>query len=124
MNLSLLSSHSPSSSPRPLSSASQRPSTTLAITEPISTTQQFHDWFTLVESSLEREQEEIYRLHLGELEEYIGSCEGVLEGLDDARGLVQEMEANYRFVEENSRALQVACETMLDEQVCFCCSLR
>ena len=91
----------------------------LEILEPIATTQQFHDWFTRVEASLEREQEEIYRLHLGELDEYIDSCEGVLEGLDDARGLVQEMEANYRFVEENSRALQVACETMLDEQVNF-----
>lgn len=66
---------------------------------------------------MEREQEEIYRQHLGELDEYIDSCEMVLEQLDDARGLLSEMEANYRFVEDNSRALQLACETMLDEQV-------
>lgn len=90
---------------------------TLDISEPIETTQQFHDWFTRVEQSMEREQEEIYRTHLGELDDYIDTCEAVLEQLDDARGLLSEMEANYRFVEDNSRALQMACETMLDEQV-------
>lgn len=66
---------------------------------------------------MEREQEEIYRSHLGELEEHISNCETVLGQLQDARGLLSEMEANYKFVEENSRALQLACETMLDEQV-------
>jgi uncharacterized protein (DUF885 family) len=86
-------------------------------TEAIETTQQFYDWFAKVELSMEREQEEIYRNHLDELEEYVGSCDMVLEQLDDARGLLSEMEANYKFVQENSRALQLACETMLDEQV-------
>ena len=85
--------------------------------EPIETNQQFYDWFAQVELSMEREQEEIYRHHLDELEDYIASCETVLEQLDDARGLLSEMEANYKFVQENSRALQLACETMLDEQV-------
>lgn len=116
---------SPNGSPRPMSSVgirSEARSTAgaldpLEITEPVATTQQFHDWFTRVEQSMEREQEEIYRQHLGELDEYIDSCDMVLEQLDDARGLLSEMEANYRFVEDNSRALQLACETMLDEQV-------
>lgn len=27
------------------------------------------------------------------------------------------MEANYKFVQDNSRALQVACENMLEDQV-------
>ncbi|KAL8277753.1 hypothetical protein RQP46_009875 [Phenoliferia psychrophenolica] len=88
----------------------------LDLTQPIETTQQFHDWFARVEQSMEREQEEIYRTHLHEIEQYIASCDDVLEQLDDSRGLLSEMEANYRFVEDNSRALQLACENMLDEQ--------
>lgn len=89
----------------------------LDLSEPIETPQQFHDWFTRVERAMERQQEEIYRHHLHELDGHVATCEGVLEQLDDARGLLSEMEANYRFVEDNSRALQLACETMLDEQV-------
>lgn len=119
---------SPGHSPhRPLSAAGHRSeprATTYAsatepldILDPIETTQQFHDWFARVEQSMEREQEEIYRNHLAELEDHIDSCDVVLEQLDDSRGLLSEMEANYRFVEDNSRALQLACENMLDEQV-------
>lgn len=40
-----------------------------------------------------------------------------MEQLDHARSLLSEMDANYKYVEENSRALQLACENMLDEQV-------
>ncbi|KAK4047521.1 Golgi transport complex subunit 3 [Microbotryomycetes sp. JL221] len=88
----------------------------LDVLEPIETTQQFHDWFTKVERSIERGQERVYRQHVDELDQYIGSCDIVLEQLDDARALLSEMEANFRFVEDNSRALQLACENMLDEQ--------
>ncbi|KDE07396.1 hypothetical protein MVLG_02263 [Microbotryum lychnidis-dioicae p1A1 Lamole] len=83
---------------------------------PITTTQQFHDWFALVERSLEIEQEQVYVNHLETLSHHLAACQHVLENLDDARGLLSEIEANYRFVEDNSRALQLACETMLDEQ--------
>ena len=109
---------SPSTTPRPSSAAGQTASqSTLEISHPIETTQEFHDWFSRVEQSIEKQQEEVYRSHLAELEGYLGRCESALGELDEARGLLGEMEANYRFVEENSRALQVACETMLDEQV-------
>ncbi|GAA5892602.1 hypothetical protein JCM8208_005860 [Rhodotorula glutinis] len=82
----------------------------------IATTQQFHDWFSSVEASLEREQEQVYVEHLGELVAHLDTCDSVLGSLDEARGLLSEMEANYRFVDENSRSLQLACEHMLDEQ--------
>lgn len=65
---------------------------------------------------MESEQEEVFRRYEAELDAYIDSCEEAAEMLEDGRGLIKEMEANYRFVEENSRALQSACETMLDEQ--------
>ena len=65
---------------------------------------------------MESEQEEVFRRYEAELDAYIDSCDEAAEMLEDGRGLIKEMEANYRFVEENSRALQSACETMLDEQ--------
>lgn len=121
--LDLIPLGSPGGSTRPSSANSSRlerfGNDPLEITAPIETTQQFHDWFARVENSMEKEQGEIYRTHIDELEEYIDSCDDVLEQLDDARGLLNEMEANYRYVEENSKALQTACETMLDEQVCI-----
>lgn len=120
--MDLTSFGSPGGSTRPSSANSTRLERfgidPLEVTAPIETTQQFHDWFARVEHSMEKEQGEIYRTHIDELEEYIDSCDDVLEQLDDARGLLNEMEANYRYVEDNSKALQTACETMLDEQVC------
>ncbi|KAK4049565.1 Golgi transport complex subunit 3 [Microbotryomycetes sp. JL201] len=116
---------SPGTGSRPHSASGHRAKTVqrdqdgddgLDVLEPIETAQQFHDWFTRVERSIEHGQEQVYRHHLQELDEHVSSCDVVLEQLDDARGLLSEMEANYRFVEDNSRALQLACETMLDEQ--------
>lgn len=66
---------------------------------------------------MESEQEEVFRRYEAEVDAYIDSCDEALELLEDSRGLIKEMEANYRFVEDNSRALQMACEAMLDEQV-------
>jgi hypothetical protein len=123
--------HSPVASPsRPGSAAGTSEATStrmnpqsaidpLEIVRPIETAQQFHDWFAKVEQSMERSQEEVYILHLNELDQHVEQCEMVLEQLEESRGLLSEMEANYKFVEENSRALQLACETMLDEQVCL-----
>ncbi|GAA6058792.1 hypothetical protein JCM10212_001908 [Sporobolomyces blumeae] len=88
----------------------------LDLAHPIETMQHFHDWFTHVEHSIEHSQEQVYRHHLAVLARHLATCSHVLERLDESRGLLSEMEANYRYVEDNSRALQLACETMLDEQ--------
>ncbi|GAA5905384.1 Golgi transport complex subunit COG3 [Sporobolomyces salmoneus] len=123
----LSSSNSPTCSPRPLSSSSNgpfqpssssnvNPSSTLHPSTPIESLQQFHDWFSSVESSIEHSQEQVYREHLESLSSHLQLCDSILSNLDESRGLISEMEANYLFVEENSRALQMACETMLDEQ--------
>lgn len=72
-----------------------------------------------MESEIEAEQERDYRLHLATVNAYLEGCDEVLDTLDESRGLLREMDANYKFVEENSRALQAACEDMLDEQVSY-----
>ena len=88
----------------------------LELDGPIATAQQFYDWFARVEASMDREQEDAYRASLDEVAACVAACSAILEQLDDARGLVRELDANYKFVEENSRTLQEACETLLDEQ--------
>jgi hypothetical protein len=89
----------------------------LAVHSPIETPQQFLDWFSGVEASMESDQEEVFRKYEMEIDAYIASCDEAMEMLEDSRGLIKEMEANYRFVEDNSKALQLACEAMLEEQV-------
>ncbi|BGO94181.1 hypothetical protein NBRC10512_001341 [Rhodotorula toruloides] len=127
LDLAQILTGSPSGSPRPGSArpsalaglgeaSADSPDPLFVLREPISTAQQFHDWFSLVESSLERSQESIYVDHLSELVSHLETCDNVLAALDESRGLLSEMEANYRYVDENSRALQMACETMLEEQ--------
>lgn len=88
----------------------------LQLETPIETTQQFLDWFSKIEASMESEQERVYDTFRLELQTYTDNCQRATEMLQDSRGLIKEMEANYRFVEENSKALQVACEAMLEEQ--------
>ncbi|BGP34343.1 Golgi transport complex subunit 3 [Rhodotorula toruloides] len=128
LDLAQLLTGSPSGSPRPGSArppalpgvgeaaTDSLPDPLFVLRGPISTAQQFHDWFSLVESSLERSQESVYVDHLSELVSHLETCDNVLVALDESRGLLSEMEANYRYVDENSRALQMACETMLEEQ--------
>ncbi|GAA6044099.1 hypothetical protein JCM8097_008435 [Rhodosporidiobolus ruineniae] len=88
----------------------------LAHLGPIATPQQFHDYFTRVESALEAAQESGYHAYLALLASHIETCASLLGSLDAARGLVSELQANEAYVAENSAALQAACEGMLDEQ--------
>ncbi|GAA5865630.1 hypothetical protein JCM3774_002078 [Rhodotorula dairenensis] len=84
--------------------------------DPVSSHNQFHEWFSRVEAALDRDQESVYVDHLAELRTHLAACHDVLSALDHARALVSEIEANNRYVDENSAALQLACETLLDEQ--------
>jgi hypothetical protein len=97
-----------------LASSSHNP---LEPTEPIATSQQFLDWFALVEAAMEMEQGDVFRRCKSEVEAYIGACNDILSKLDDCQGLLAEMDANYRFVNDNSKSLQTACESLLEEQV-------
>ncbi|GAA5903548.1 hypothetical protein JCM6882_002981 [Rhodosporidiobolus microsporus] len=88
----------------------------LSLSGPIATTQQFHDFHSLVESSLEAAQESHYHTYLSTLSSHISTCSSLLSSLDAARGLISELSANEAYVSENSSALQAACEGMLEEQ--------
>lgn len=95
----------------------QEPQGPLSLQAPVESTQQFLDWFSHIEGEIEAEQERDYRRHLDTVDGYVDGCDHILDELEESRGLLFEMQANYKFVEENSQALQSACEDMLGEQV-------
>ncbi|CAG8522986.1 372_t:CDS:10 [Acaulospora colombiana] len=79
---------------------------TLGIPQPIETTQQFFDWFSKMENDMEKDQEDVYRQ----------SCDAFLEQIDNTVRLFSDLDGNFKFVEERTKALQTACEKLLDEQ--------
>ncbi|KAG0018581.1 Golgi transport complex subunit 3 [Podila clonocystis] len=84
--------------------------------EPIETTQQFLDWFSGIEGKMERDQEDVYRNYLTVVVLYKEACDGFLKQIDETSECFKSLEGHYAFVEENTRALQTACEKLLQEQ--------
>ncbi|KAG0339846.1 Golgi transport complex subunit 3 [Podila humilis] len=88
----------------------------VTVTEPIETTQQFLDWFSSIEGNMERDQEDVYRNYLSVVLLYKEACDGFLNQIEDTSQCFKSLEGFYAFVEENTRALQTACEKLLQEQ--------
>ncbi|KAG0310178.1 Golgi transport complex subunit 3, partial [Dissophora globulifera] len=84
--------------------------------EPIETTQQFLDWFSGIEGKMERDQEDVYRNYLTVVILYKEACNGFLHQIDETAECFKNLEGDYAFVEEKTRALQLACEKLLLEQ--------
>ncbi|CAG8654676.1 11287_t:CDS:10, partial [Acaulospora morrowiae] len=91
---------------------------TLGISQPIETTQQFFDWFSQMENDMEKDQEDknFYRNFLGVVTLYRQSCDAFLEQIDNTVKLFNDLDGNFKFVEERTKALQTACEKLLEEQ--------
>lgn len=83
---------------------------------PIETTQQFLDWFSGIEGKMERDQEDVYRNYLAVVVMYKEACQGFLTQIDETSECFKSLEGHYEFVEEKTRALQLACEKLLQEQ--------
>lgn len=52
---------------------------------------------------------------------YRQSCDDFLQYIDDTIQLFNDLEGDYKFVEEQTRALQNTCEDLLAKQVSLCC---
>lgn len=102
------------STPQPLAASTV---SSTAATLSISTPQQFYDWFSTLTSSLEHEQDALYRDHLAEIASYREACDRLVGECQAAEGVCEEMAEAFRFVEERSKSLQLACEELLEEQV-------
>lgn len=84
--------------------------------KPIETLQEFFDWFAVMESEMEKGQEDVYRNHLSIVELYQNACDEFLEDLKTTCQLFDDMEKDYSFVDVRTRSIQTACETLLEEQ--------
>jgi hypothetical protein len=65
---------------------------------------------------MEKGQEDVYRNHLSVVEIYKKACDEFLEDLKSTCGLFDELEKDYSFVDIQTRSIQQACETLLDQQ--------
>ncbi|CAG8436571.1 4543_t:CDS:2, partial [Scutellospora calospora] len=95
---------------------SSSPYSVLGIPQPIETTQQFFDWFARMENDMEKDQEDVYRNFLEMVTSYRQACDTFLEQIDTTVKLFNDLDGNFKFVEERTKALQTACEKLLEEQ--------
>lgn len=86
------------------------------VSSSVSTVQAFNDWFGIVADAIEVESEQRFRSYLEPVTVQLAVCEASLSELDDCRGLIREVEANWKFVDENAQSMERACEDMLQEQ--------
>lgn len=88
----------------------------LVLQEPIHTIEAFNDWFSHVSSMMDADSESDYLNYLSVLSIYTKTCDNLLSQVDHCRGYLREIQANWKFVDENSRSLEKSCEGMLDDQ--------
>ncbi|EFP83929.1 uncharacterized protein PGTG_09642 [Puccinia graminis f. sp. tritici CRL 75-36-700-3] len=105
-------SNSPSSSLRRLINHSKP----LEHHQPISSIDRFNDWFSTISSQIEADSESAYLNHLSVLSTYSEACDLLDQAIDDCRACLNEIEANWKFVNENSKSLERSCQGMLDDQ--------
>ncbi|KAJ3287812.1 Golgi transport complex subunit 3 [Borealophlyctis nickersoniae] len=86
------------------------------LSEPIENAQQFFNWFSGIEQEMEKGQEDIYRAYLATVYAYRGTCDEILGQIDATTGFLDGLQRNYEFVEDKTKALQMACEKLLEEQ--------
>jgi len=86
-------------------------------TQAIQTPQQFHDWFALIERSIQHSQEAHFRAHLSLVSKHLNKCDDLLADVDEMDNELRGMLAAWRGVEEGGRSLKGASEQLLEEKV-------
>ncbi|GAA5814892.1 hypothetical protein MFLAVUS_008395 [Mucor flavus] len=84
--------------------------------KPIETLQEFFDWYSLMETEMEKGQEDVYRNHLSMVQLYQEACNDFLSDLQVTCKLFDDLEKDYSFVDLQTRSIQTTCETLLAEQ--------
>jgi hypothetical protein len=85
-------------------------------TQAIQTPQQFHDWFALIERSIQHSQEAHFRAHLSLVSKHLNKCDELLADVDGMDNELRGMLAAWRGVEEGGRSLKGASEQLLEEK--------
>ena len=94
-----------------------RRSNSLIPERPIQSTQEFYDWFSIIERSVTHSQEAHYREYLEMVDGHLGECAFLADGVDGVDREVGEMLESWRGVEAGGRNLKEAYEALLDERV-------
>ena len=85
--------------------------------KPISTPQQFHDWFAAIDKSVAHNQEAHFRVHLATVAHHRETCDALLATVADVEADVVNMLEEWKAVEQGGRSLKDACERLLEERV-------
>ncbi|PVF97473.1 Sec34-domain-containing protein [Serendipita vermifera] len=83
---------------------------------PINTPQQFHDWFAVIEKSIQHSQEAHFRSHLAQLSQYHDKFSLLSDELDQVDNEIVRMLTSWQGVEDGGRSLQQASEKLLEEK--------
>ncbi|EJD52335.1 cis-golgi transport vesicle tethering complex subunit [Auricularia subglabra TFB-10046 SS5] len=83
---------------------------------PITTPQQFHDWFAAVDRSVAHSQEAHFRVHLATVAAHRENCDALLATVGEVEADVASMLEEWRSVEQGGRNLKDACERLLEER--------
>ncbi|KAH9444840.1 hypothetical protein MJO29_012962 [Puccinia striiformis f. sp. tritici] len=86
------------------------------IQPPIASINRFNDWFATVSSQIEANSESAYLNHLSILSTYSNACDSLDQAIDNCCACLNEIEVNWKFVNENSKSLERSCQGMLDDQ--------
>ncbi|EJD02929.1 Sec34-domain-containing protein [Fomitiporia mediterranea MF3/22] len=105
-----------SGTPRPEARLPIRDTQTLRPNRPVQTTQEFYDWFSLIERSVAHAQEAHYRDHLSAVKKHLDTCEDLADSVDSVHQDVDQMLDGWQSVESGGRSLKDACEELLDER--------
>lgn len=85
--------------------------------KPIYTTQDFYDWFALIENSVVHSQEASYRNYLSTVEGHLTTCDDLSNDLNSVFSEVDDMLSGWTAVEAGGRNMKEACELLLGERV-------
>ena len=85
--------------------------------QPITTPQQFYDWFALIDRSVTHSQEAHFRAHLASVASHLETCDALVQRINEIDQEVEGMLQGWRSVEEGGKSLKDACEELLEERV-------
>ncbi|KAH9953776.1 Sec34-like family-domain-containing protein [Lactifluus volemus] len=85
--------------------------------QPVQTSQQFYDWFALIDRSVVHSQEAHFRHHLLRVSEHLDTCDRLVGHIDQVDTEVANMLDKWKSMEEGGKSLQDASQKLLDERV-------
>ena len=73
----------------------------------------------LIDRSVAHSQEAHFRAHVANVSEHLGTCDLLMERIDEVDREVDKMLGEWRGVEEGGKNMKDACQKLLEERVRF-----